>query len=67
MMLYIIITCTVLTIMKRKLTEIVNNSTNIKKINNHLSPQIIDHKKGHNIWHWKFRSWLGTDTNMWWG
>jgi hypothetical protein len=24
----------------------VNNSTNINKTNNHLSPQIIEHKKG---------------------
>jgi len=27
----------------------VNNSTNINKMNNHLSPQLIEHKK--NQWH----------------
>jgi hypothetical protein len=25
--------------------KVYSNSTNIKKINNHLSPQLIDHKK----------------------
>ena len=29
----------------------VNNSTNINKMNNHLSPHIIDHKKDHEWWH----------------
>jgi hypothetical protein len=33
----------------------VSTSTNIN-----LSPQTIEHKKDHNIWHWKSRSWLGT-------
>jgi len=28
----------------------VINSTNINKTNNHISPQIIEHKKDHNIW-----------------
>ena len=37
----------------------VNNSTNINKTNNHLSPQIIEHRKDHDILHWKSRSWLG--------
>ena len=32
---------------------------------NHLSPQNIEYKKDHNIWHWKSRSWLGTDIQMW--
>ena len=27
----------------------VNNSTNINKANNHLSPQIIKHRKDHDI------------------
>ena len=31
--------------MKKSLTIMVNNSTNINKINNHLSPQLIKHKK----------------------
>jgi len=31
--------------------------------NNHLSPQISEHKKDHHISHWKSRSWLGPDTN----
>ena len=39
---------------------LVNNSTNINKRNNHLSPQVIEHEKYPNIWHWKSRSWLGT-------
>jgi flagellar assembly factor FliW len=35
-------------------------STNINKINNYLSPQIIEHKKQ------KYKqTWLGTDTKMW--
>ena len=31
----------------------VNNSTNINKSNNHLSPQIVEHnkKKDHDIWY----------------
>jgi hypothetical protein len=29
---------------------------------NYLSPQIFENEK-YNIWHWKFRSWLGTGTN----
>jgi ribosomal protein L18 len=27
----------------------VNNSNNINKTNNHISPQIIEHKKDHDI------------------
>jgi hypothetical protein len=36
------------------------NTTNINKLNNHLSSQIIEqtHKKYHNIWHWKSKSWF---------
>ena len=41
----------------------VNYFTNITQTNNHLSPQMIESKKDHNIWHWKSRSWLGTGTN----
>ena len=34
--------------MKRKFkTVIVNNSTNINKMDNHLSPQTMEHKKEH--------------------
>jgi hypothetical protein len=36
-----------------------NNSTNINKTNNHLSPQINEHKKDDNTWSWKTRSWHG--------
>ena len=32
-------------------TPIFNNSTNISKTNNHLSPQLIEHKKDDNMWH----------------
>jgi hypothetical protein len=34
----------------------VNNSININKTNNHLSPQIIKHKKDHDTWLWKCKS-----------
>jgi hypothetical protein len=34
---------------------IVNNTTNINKPSNHLSHQIIEHKKDHDIWRWKSR------------
>jgi len=38
----------------------VNNSTNINKTNNHLSPQLIENiKKDQDIWHWKSSSGLG--------
>ena len=30
----------------------INNSNNINKTNSHLSPQIIEHKKDHDIWIW---------------
>ena len=33
-------------------TVMVNISSNINKTNNHLSPQIIDHKKDQDIWRW---------------
>ena len=33
----------------------------------HLSPQVIEDRKDHDIWHWKSRSWLGTGTTMWRG
>jgi len=38
----------------------VNNSNNIKKTNNRISPQLTEHKKDHYIWRWKSRFWLGT-------
>jgi len=54
--------------MKRKLkqTVMVKYSTNINKTNKHISPQLTEHKnKGdNNIWRWKSRTWLGTDTKM---
>jgi len=37
----------------------VTNSNNINKTKNHLSPQIIEHKKT-TIWCWQSRSWLWT-------
>jgi hypothetical protein len=41
----------------------VLNSTNIHK--NEQSPstltEITEHKKDHDIWRWKSRSWIGTD------
>jgi hypothetical protein len=46
-------------------TVMVNNSTNINKTNNHPSPLCIEHKTGYyNIWRWKSRSWLWTDTKL---
>jgi len=42
----------------------VNNSTNINKINNYLSPQMIEHLKDHDIWWRKSRSWIGYDRRM---
>jgi hypothetical protein len=47
--------------------SLVNNSTNISRKNNHLLPQIIEDKKNQNIWHWKYRSWLQTGTQLWQG
>jgi hypothetical protein len=42
----------------------VKNSTNINKTNNYLQHQTIEHKKEHNMGHWKYRSWLGTGIKM---
>jgi len=42
----------------------VNISTNINKMNNHIT-SLTEHKKDHDIWRWKSRSWLETDTQMW--
>jgi len=36
----------------------VNNYTNINNLSNNFSPQTLEHKKDHNIWHWKSWSWL---------
>jgi len=43
----------------------VINSTNINKRTtiSHLS--LLSTNKDHDIWCWKSRSWLGTDTKMW--
>jgi hypothetical protein len=41
---------------------VVNTSTIIKKRTCHLKPLNI--KQDFDIWRWKFRSFLGTDTNM---
>jgi len=45
----------------------VNNSTNINKANNHLSPYLTDDKKDDAMWRWKSRSWLRTGKDMWRG
>jgi hypothetical protein len=45
----------------------VNNSTNINKINNHLSSQLIEHKKDHDICQRKSMFWYETNTKMWQG
>jgi len=37
----------------------VNNSTNINKMNNYFAPQISEHLKDHDICRRKSRSWLG--------
>ena len=44
----------------------------INKTNIHLSPQLIEHEKTHNIYKnvhvcGKSKSWFGTGTNMWQG
>ena len=41
----------------------VNNSTNINKMNTYLSPQAIENTKYHDIRRWEARSWLGIGTN----
>jgi len=35
--------------------------TNINKTNNHLSPELTEHKKNHDLWRWKSRH--RADTN----
>jgi hypothetical protein len=55
--------CIICICINQKLWKVmVNNSTNINKMNNHLSPLITEHEKYHDIWRWKFQSWLGTGT-----
>ncbi len=51
---------------KRKFnhTALINNSTNMSKANNYLSPQIIGNKQNYDILRWKSRFWLGTCTHM---
>jgi hypothetical protein len=49
---------------KESFNSDINNSTNINKTNSHLSSQLIE--KDHDVWCWKFRSWLETGT-MWQG
>ena len=43
----------------------VNNYTNINKMNNYLTPQIIEHNKDHEMCRWKSTFWIETDTKMW--
>ena len=47
---------------KRVKKVMVNNSTKINKTDNHLSLQMIEHKKGNDKLCWKLRSKLGTGT-----
>jgi len=42
----------------------VNNSTDINKTNNHLSPSLTEHKNENDIWCWKSMSWLRTGTTI---
>jgi hypothetical protein len=44
---------------------VVYNSSNINNPNNHLSLQINEGEKDHDIWRWKSSSWLWTYTKMW--
>jgi hypothetical protein len=37
-----------------------NNSININKTNNDLSPKIIEHKREHTVWCWKSKFWSKT-------
>jgi FtsZ-binding cell division protein ZapB len=60
----------IITIMKRKFQlysdgQQFHHNQQIKQpplTSNHLTL-----KKNHNIWYWKFRSWLGKDTKLWQG
>ena len=44
-------------------TVMVNNSTNVNKTDKHLSPQFTEHKKDHDVWRWKSRSWITISTS----
>ena len=48
---------------KKVYTVMINNSTNINKKNN-LSTLTIEHKKDHNTWHWKSKSWHGKGLDL---
>ena len=50
-------------IMKRKFKVMVNNSTNINKTNNHLSPSLAEHKKKTDIRNPSYG--LGHGAKMW--
>jgi ribosomal protein L36 len=50
-------------IMKRKFKVMVNNSTNINKTNNHLSPSLAEHKKKTDIRNPSYG--LGHGVKMW--
>jgi hypothetical protein len=39
---------------------------NQNEMNNHLPPQLIEHKEDHDIWNWKSRSWHGTGSKCDW-
>jgi len=40
----------------------VNNSINITKMKNRLSPLLVVYINDHDLWRWKSRSWLGSGT-----
>jgi len=46
---------------------LVNNSTNINKINNYLSPQLMMHKTDSDVWPYKIQGLVWTGTKMWQG
>jgi len=52
--------------MERKLKQCLSPIPPIsitRTITSHLNS--LNHKKDHNKWRWKSRSWLGTGTKMW--
>jgi len=47
---------------------VIINLTNINKTNNHPSSLLnSEHKKDHDIWGWKCKSWFWTRTTIWRG
>jgi hypothetical protein len=52
---------------KRRFKQIVNNSTDINRKNNLISPQTTEHRKNLHRRPWKSRSWIGTYRKLWRG